>query len=80
MPTSHRVTFHHRNPKVMDGEGLCNCMSLKQICIMAGQKQLWEINDVVLSNNYSNQDSEYGVYYSLTTSSADILLINNHLP
>jgi hypothetical protein len=39
---------------------------------MAGQKQLWEINDVILNNNYSSQDTAYGIYYSLTTSKADL--------
>ena len=40
--------------------------------IMGRQKELWEINDVVLNNNYSSQDSEYGVHYSLVTGSADL--------
>jgi len=54
-------------------------LALKQIssstshfAFMAEQKQLWEINDVILNNNYSSQDSEYGVYYSLMTSRADL--------
>jgi hypothetical protein len=40
--------------------------------IMAEQKQLWEINDVILNNNYSSQDTDYGLYYSLATSRADL--------
>ncbi len=52
-------------------------VALKQIpgislYIMAGQEQLWEIDDVFLNKNYSSQDSEYGVNYSLTTSRADL--------
>ncbi|KAK0115671.1 hypothetical protein ONS95_000061 [Cadophora gregata] len=39
---------------------------------MAEQKQLWEINDVVLNNNYSSQNTAYGVYYSLATARADL--------
>ena len=42
--------------------------------IMAEQKQLWEINDVVLNNNYSSRESGYGVYYSLATSRTDLPL------
>lgn len=46
--------------------------SKSHFAFMAEQKQLWEINDVILNNNYSSQDSEYGVYYSLVTSRADL--------
>jgi len=36
------------------------------------QKQLWEINDVILNNNYSSQNTAYGPYYSLMTSRVDL--------
>lgn len=36
------------------------------------QKQLWEINDVILNNNYVYQDTDNGLYYTLMTSRSDL--------
>ncbi len=37
------------------------------------QKQLWEINDVIINSNYSGEEYEDGcVYYTLATSRADL--------
>ncbi|KAI1477619.1 hypothetical protein F4774DRAFT_427226 [Daldinia eschscholtzii] len=36
------------------------------------QKQLWEINDVILNNNYRSQKTPDGTYYTLMTSRSDL--------
>ncbi|KAK6951747.1 hypothetical protein Daesc_006270 [Daldinia eschscholtzii] len=36
------------------------------------KKQLWEINDVILNNNYSPQETDDGIYYKLVTNRSDL--------